>query len=82
MGYEIGTVITMNNNNKYLIFSQINYQNTNYYYVVGYDEEKKDINGICKIIKINKSGLNDYIELVNDKKELANVIPLFIEFYK
>lgn len=82
MEYNNGTIITLDNLEKYIIFSQVTYNDIKYYYVLGYDEIKQDINGTCKIIKINKNENDNYIELVNDMQELANVIPLFKEFYE
>lgn len=82
MKYDIGTIITLDNLDKYIIFSSAFNNNLNYYYVVGYDEEKEDINGTCKIIKIQNDGKEDYVELVDNKKELADIIPLFEEFYE
>lgn len=76
--YSIGDLITTGNNEKYMIFSKVVYQDLYYYHIIGYDPLKNDINGVCKIVKIDE---NDHLELVNDRKELALVLPLFSDFY-
>lgn len=70
MNWEIKDTLTLDDNNKYVITSKINYENKTYYYLV--DRDNNDNLKFCYEDK------GDLVEL-NDKELITKLLPLFYE---
>lgn len=69
---EIKDILTLSDNNKYIVVSKVNYENKNYYYLI--NENNSDI-------KFCYEDNNELVEL-DDKELTTKLIPLFIEVTK
>lgn len=68
MTIDIRDILTLDDNNKYLVISKINYENRNYYYLI-------DVNANSNIKFCYEKG-DELVEL-NDKSLITKLIPLF-----
>lgn len=73
MNIDIKDIITLDDNNEYIVVSKINYQNNTYYYLVD-----KNNNTNLKFCIENKNTGNSIIEL-EDKLLIQTLIHLFAE---
>ena len=74
MGLTVNTIITLENNEKYIVLNETFYQGSKYFMVMGVDEEKQIIPNNVAIFKELIEGLDTYIVKVEDsdlKNELA-----------
>lgn len=78
MELTIDKVITLQNNEQYIIVDTVISRDMRYYYIAGVDKEKQTLNGVCKIVKIIDE---NKIELIDNMEELSVVFPLFITHY-
>jgi hypothetical protein len=74
MNIDIKDIITLNDNNRYVVVSKVNYQNNIYYYLI--TEDKTDVK-FC----IEKKGTPILSELV-DQKFIQTLLPLFVDATK
>lgn len=67
---SVNDVLTLDDDNKYVVVSKVLHNDINYYYIIELDETEEDItdNGL-----IVKDGNNDELEVVEDEKELEVV---------
>lgn len=68
MDIEKKDIITLSDNNDYVVISKINYEENYYYYIV-------DINNVENLKFVKES--NDELLELNDKNLLTTLIPLF-----
>ncbi len=74
MGLTVNTIITLENNEKYIVLNETFYQGSKYFMVMGVDEEKQILPNNVAIFKELIEGLDTYIVKVEDsdlKNELA-----------
>ena len=74
MGLTVNTIITLENNEKYIVLNETFYQGSKYFMVMGVDEEKQILPNNVAIFKELIEGLDTYIVTVEDsdlKNELA-----------
>ena len=74
MGLTVNTIITLENNEKYIVLNETFYQGSKYFMGMGVDEEKQIIPNNVAIFKELIEGLDTYIVKVEDsdlKNELA-----------
>ena len=74
MGLTVNTIITLENNEKYIVLNETFYQGCKYFMVMGVDEEKQILPNDVAIFKELIEGLDTYIVKVEDsnlKNELA-----------
>lgn len=67
---NITDILTLDDNNKYVVVSKVNYENKNYYYLV-------DINNKENLMFCYEE--NDQLVELNNKNISKKIIPLFIE---
>lgn len=67
---DIKDVLTLDDNNEYVVISKINYDNKNYYYLL-------DKNNSSNIKFCYQD--NDELVQLNDKKLVTKLLPLFIK---
>ncbi len=74
MGLTVNTIITLENNEKYIVLNETFYQGSKYFMVMGVDAEKQILPNNVAIFKELIEGLDTYIVKVEDsdlKNELA-----------
>lgn len=76
---SVNDVLTLDDNNKYVVVSKVLHNDTNYYYIIQLDETEEDItdNGL-----IVKDGNSDELEVVEDEKELEEVRELLAKAFE
>lgn len=79
MKLEINKIITLGNNEKYLIISHITNNNHDYYYIAELDENGKDIKDNYKIMEATIEGDKIYLDEVVGETNLKTVLPLFVK---
>lgn len=67
---DIKDVLTLDDNNEYVVISKINYDNKNYYYLL----DKNDSGNIKFCYQDN----DELVEL-NDKELVTKLLPLFVK---
>ena len=79
MKLDINKIITLGNNEKYLIISHITNNNKDYYYIAELDETGKDIKDNYKIMEATKEDEKIYLDEVIGETNLKVVLPLFVK---
>ena len=70
MNIDIKDVITLDDNNEYIVVNKVNYNDKNYYYLI----DMEDSENLMFCYEDN----GDLVE-VNDKELTAKLLPLFLE---
>ena len=78
MNLEVNKIITLGNNEKYLILSHVINNNNNYYYIAEIDETGKDIKENYKIMVSTTQEDKIYLDEVVGETNLKTVLPLFV----
>ena len=78
MKIDVNKIITLGNNEKYLVISHVVNNNKDYYYIAEMDENGKDIKENYKITEAKKENGNILIEEVVGETNLKTVLPLFV----
>lgn len=78
MELTIDKVITLQNEEQYIIIDNVVSRGIRYYYIAGVDKEKQVLNGVCKIVKIVDG---DKVKFIDNKDELSVIFPLFMSHY-
>lgn len=79
MKIEINKIITLGNNEKYLVIAYVENNNNDYYYIAEIDENGKDIKDNYKIVlKTEKDG-KLFLDEVVGESNLKTVLPLFVK---
>lgn len=74
MGLSINTIITLENNEKYIVLNETFYQGSKYFMVMGVDDNKQVLPENVAIFKELIEGLDTYVIKIDDpelKNELA-----------
>ncbi len=74
MGLSINTIITLENNEKYIVLNETFYQGSKYFMVMGVDDNKQVLPDKVAIFKELIEGLDTYVIKIDDpelKNELA-----------
>ena len=74
---KINTIITLENNEKYLVLNLIKYEDNNYYLVVKVNENKELDSKQPAIFKEEIDGNDCYIVKIGDQGLLQTLIDLF-----
>ena len=78
MKIEVNKIITLGNNEKYLVISHVVHNEKNYYYIAQMDDNGKDIKDNYKIIVANEEDGRILIDEVVGETNLKTVLPLFV----
>lgn len=79
MKLEINNVITLGNDEKYLIIEEVESNNTKYYYIAEVNQTETDIKDNYKIVVTSNVDNNTYIEEITGEDKLKEILPLFLE---
>lgn len=78
MKIEINKIITLGNNEQYLVISHVTHNSKEYYYIAELEENKKDIKDNYKIMVETVEDDKTYIDEVVGETNLKLVLPLFV----
>lgn len=78
MEYSINKILTLDNNEKYVVADSVERYQNKYFYVIGVSDDNKELNGVCKIVRITS---DNRVVIVDDVNELSGILPLFISHY-
>lgn len=78
MKLDVNKVITLGNNEKYLIISHITHNNNEYYYIAELESDEKDIKDNYKIMIAKEEEGKIFLDEVVGETNLKTVLPLFV----
>jgi hypothetical protein len=79
MGLQVNTIVTLSDNQKYVVLSETMYQGSKYFLMAGLDD-KKDVksNDVAIFLEIVE-GLDTYVKKVVDQELLLSLTKLLKE---
>lgn len=79
MKLELNKIVTLGNNEEYLIVDMINYEGKEYYYVAEVNADGTDIKDNYKIVYATYKDDQVYLDEVLGEDKLKVILPLFIK---
>ena len=79
MKIDINNIITLGNEEKYLVISHVVNNNHDYYYIAQIDEFGKDIKDNYKIMQKSETNGKIFLDEVVGEANLKTVLPLFVK---
>ena len=79
MNIEVNKIITLGNNEKYLVISYVNYGDKDYYYIAEVNDEGNDIKDNYKIMVKSEVDGKIFLDEVVGEANLKSVLPLFVK---
>ena len=79
MKLEINKVITLGNNEEYLVVDKVEKDDKEYYYIAEVNEEGTDIKDNYKIVCATYKDDNIYLDEVLGEDQLKTILPLFVK---
>lgn len=78
MKIEVNKIITLGNQERYLVISHVINNSKDYYYIAQLDENEKDIKDNYKIMELTIKENKNYLNEVVGETNLKTVLPLFV----
>lgn len=78
MKIEVNKIITLANNEEYLVIDKVHLGKIDYYYIASLNEDKTDITNNYKIVTLLNINENLCIDEVLGEDKLKEVLPLFV----
>lgn len=79
MGLSINTIITLENNEKFIVLSETFYEGSKYFMVMGIDENKEIIPNKVSIFKEMVEGIDTYIIKISDPELISKLTDILRE---
>ena len=79
MKLEVNKVITLGNNEEYLVVDMVEKDGKAYYYIAQVNEEGNDIKDNYKIVCATYKDDNIYLDEVLGEDKLKSILPLFVK---
>ncbi len=79
MGLSVNTIITLENNEQYVVLNESLYDGSKYFMVMGMDNNKDIIPTKVKIVKEEVVGLDTFIIIIKDTKMIAKLTKILKE---
>ena len=79
MKLEINKIVTLGNNEEYLIIDKVEREGKEYYYIAEVNEEGTDIKDNYKIAEATYEDGNIYLDEVLGEDTLKIILPLFVK---
>ena len=76
---EVNRVITLGNDEQYLIIEEVEKYGKEYYYIAEINQTKTDIKDNYKIITTTEEDEEIYIEEITGEDKLKEILPLFLD---
>ncbi len=79
MELEINKIVTLGNNEEYLIVDKVEKDNKEYYYIAEVNDEGTDIKDNYKIVYATYKDGDIYLDEVLGEDQLKSILPLFVK---
>ena len=79
MKLEINKIVTLGNNEEYLVVDKVEKDNKEYYYIAEVNEDETDIKDNYKIVLATYDDGNIYLDEVLGEDQLKSILPLFVK---
>ena len=79
MKLEINKIITLGNNEEYLVVDKVEKDDKEYYYIAQVNDEETDIKDNYKIVCATYKDGNVYLDEVLGEDKLKSILPLFVK---
>lgn len=79
MKLEINKIVTLGNQEEYLIIDKVEYEGKEYYYVAEINETGTDIKDNYKIVGATYKDDQIYLDEVLGEDKLKTILPLFVK---
>ena len=79
MGLEINKIVTLGNNEEYLVVDKVEKDNKEYYYIAEVNEDGTDIKDNYKIVEATTKDGDIYLDEVLGEDQLKLILPLFVK---
>jgi hypothetical protein len=79
MGLQVNTIVTLSDNQKYVVLSETMYQGSKYFLMAGLDEKKEVKSNDVAIFLEIVEGLDTYVKKVVDQELLLSLTKLLKE---
>jgi len=79
MKLEVNKIVTLGNNEEYLIVDKVEYEDKEYYYVAEVNENDTDIKDNYKIVCATYKDNNIFLDEVLGEDKLKKILPLFVK---
>lgn len=70
---KVNSIITLSNDDQYMVLNEANYKNERYFLVMGIDNNKEIISSKVAIFKEEKENENIFVEKVTDSKLIIDL---------
>ena len=79
MKLEVNKIITLGNDEEYLVVDKVLKDDKEYYYIAQVNDEETDIKDNYKIVTVNDEDGKLLIEEITGEDKLKLILPLFLE---
>ena len=79
MKLEVNKIVTLGNNEQYLIVDEITKDGKDYYYIAQVNEEETDIEDNYKIVCATYKDGEIYLDEVLGEDKLKSILPMFVK---
>lgn len=79
MKLEVNKIITLGNNEEYLVVDKVEKDNKEYYYIAEVNEEGNDIKDNYKIVSATYNNGDIFLDEVLGEDKLKSILPLFVK---
>ena len=79
MKLEINKIVTLGNNEEYLIIDKVEKDNKEYYYIAEVNEDGTDIKDNYKIVCASYEDDNIFLDEVVGEDKLKSILPMFVK---
>ena len=79
MKLEINKIVTLGNNEEYLIVDKVEKDGKEYYYVAEVNEDETDIKDNYKIVCATYNNDEIYLDEVLGEDKLKSILPMFVK---
>jgi len=79
MKLEINKIVTLGNNEEYLIVDKVEKEEKEYYYVAQVNEDETDIEDNYKIVCATYKDDEIYLDEVLGEDKLKSILPMFVK---
>ena len=79
MKLEINKIVTLGNNEEYLVIDMVEKDNKEYYYIAQVNEDETDIQDNYKIVCATYKDGDIFLDEVLGEDKLKSILPLFVK---
>ena len=79
MKLEVNKIVTLGNNEEYLVVDKVEKDDKEYYYIAEVNDDETDIKDNYKIVSATYDDGNVYLDEVLGEDQLKAILPLFVK---